>query len=243
MDPPHSARTGSSATGPANFNCDFRLIAPFYSEVRKPLCISAHKNLYDQPGLRRRSYPGNPVIVGCIYLAGFKEPQRPFYVTGDTDDEDNVTLTIQDKDQLGFAISDNEEIVQEAMKKAREFTQTDTTNILEIHPTMWMLAMKTHTDIEWLEIFDERFGNDPSWVRDSWPSLFMSTITNYVVQTIKQARKEERRYFLAEMPNLYEIYKRCGWMDLAKMDPEEWSQQFGKCVHHDLGVELPGMPL
>ena len=154
------------------------------------------------------------------------------------DDDDNVTLTIQNKDQLGFAMSDNGVILQEAMKKA---VQMGITNILEVNPTMWMLAMKWGTDIQLFETFDKRFDEDPSWVRDNWPNLFMSTITNYVVRTIKKEREDERKHFLAMMSNVPEIYKECGYTDLAKLEWVEWSKKFGECVEHIMGVEITGL--
>ena len=84
--------------------------------------------------------------------------------------------------------------------------------MLEVDSTMWVRRIKTNTDIEMLELTDKRFGNDPSLVRDSFPGLFRITITAYVVQTIKAAREQERREFLALGRALRprDIYSQCG---------------------------------
>ena len=66
-----------------------------------------------------------------------------------------MTLTIQDKDELGLPISDDEEILHKAMKKAQEFTQTGIMEILEVDPMMWK----------------EMCNDNPSRVRDHSPTF------------------------------------------------------------------------
>lgn len=229
---PHTATAVPFGPNSANFSNDTRIITPLLLNTRKPLTISDTNDLRHEPGLRRQYFPGNPVIVGYVRLGGFAEGQR-LCVTGDTHDQDNVTLTIQDTDQFGVY----KEELQKVMSFARGYTDADIARILEVDSMMWQEQMTRNSDIEVLDIIDKRFGTDPSWVRDTRPHLFLSTIKNYVVQTIKAAREDERRHFLAlARVKPWEIYERCGWLHVAVRDEVSWLKQLKECASSIMGV-------
>ena len=232
-DPSHSATTASSGPGSANSQIDKRILGPFLSTVRKPLSTSVHEDLRYEAGLLRKSFPGNPVLIGHIPVHG----RWRVYVTGDTDDQDNVTLSVQSKNIRGVARPDNE-LLAEGLGYLQGLTQPDIRIFLQVDPAMWAECMKPNTDVECLELVDERFGNNPSWVRDSLPKLFRIAITNYVVQTIKAAREKERREFLAlaRANRPKEIYSRCGWLDLAQIDEARWLEELRKSARGITGM-------
>ena len=136
------------------------------------------------------------------------------------DDECNVTLSIQDKNERGFPVSHNEELLQEAMKKSQELTQAGIKEILEVELEVW----KKTFDIPYLE---EDVDDVPLWARDKLPVLFGCMIENYVMKTLQTAKHEEFMFFKAmiNQDGPAEIFKRCGWTDLAELDPAEVERQ------------------
>ncbi len=153
-----------------------------------------------------------------------------------------MTLTIQDKTALSQPISDDEEILHKAMKKAQEFTQAGIMRILKIDQWLWTEMCTPILDIE--VRVGERLYDDPSRVRDRSPSLFIRMISNHVVRSIKAARNREFEHFtkiLDEPDGLTEIYRLCGWTDLAEMDRTERLRQFLKSDRALATVKLPGL--
>ena len=203
---------------------DSRIIAPFLLNIHKPLTWSEHDDVRLNPGFLRKAFPGNPVLVG--HVVDFR---RPFCVTGDTDkDLNNMTLRVQSRDVFG-ALTPADEVVREGIHNLWTLTQADLVRRLEVNPTMWAERMKPDTDIEMLELTDERFGNNPSWVRDRLPGLFQHTIKHYVVETIKAARMEERRNFLAlARVKPRGIYSLIEYWDLALVDRAAWLEELRK---------------
>ena len=248
--PSHSATTAPSALVLANFDGDARVIAPFLSNTRKPCIQRTEKNLYIGSGHRRQSLPGNPVIVGTVQLAGFEECKPPFCVTGDTDDEDNVTLTIQDIDAQGRAIPVSKEILHKAMKKAQGLTQTGIMRILEVPSYEWKWMVENNMEELWVAHPSVR--ENPLMMREHYLHLFMDTVLKYVVQTISHKKAQERERFMVMLrkPNgLAEIYKLCGWTDLAerkdlaKMDPVKLAKGYEDLCLNKLAMEeLPMHP-
>ena len=156
-------------------------------------------------------------------------------------------LTMQDRDELGLPISDDEEILHKAMKKAQEFTQTGIMEILEVDPMMWKVMRTPIPDIEdntGPEDVKERLDDNLSRVRDHSPTLFKRTISKYVVRTIEAARNQEWKHFMTMLlePNgPTEVYRLCGWTDLAEMDRTERARQFVKSKRILATVKLPGL--
>ena len=246
-DPSHSVTTAPSAPSPASFNGDYRIICPFLSNTRKPCIQRTEKIFYIGSGHRRQSLPGNPVIVGTVQLAGFEECKPPFCVTGNTDDEDNVTLTIQGRDEQGRSIPVSEEILQKAMKKAQGLTQTDIMRNLEVTSWLWKQMVEDNTGEHYVAHPSVR--ENPLIIRDQYFHLFMDTILKHVIQTISHQRAMERERFLIMLrkPNgLAEVYKLCGWTDLAerkdlaKIDPVKLVEEYEESCINKLGMgELP----
>ena len=240
-----------SAPDLANVNGDARIIAPFLSNIRKPYIQRTKKNLYYGSGHRRQFLPGNPVIVGTVQLAGFEEFKPPFCVTGDTDDEDNVTLTIQDIDAQGRAIPISKEILQKAMKKAQGLTQTEIVRNLKMPSYLWTWMVENNMEELWVVRTSVR--ENPLMMRDHYLHLFMDTILKYVVHTISHKKAQEwvRFLVLLRKPNgLAEIYKLCGWTDLAErkdlatMDPVKLAKEYEDlCLNKSAMEELPMQPL
>lgn len=233
--PPPPTATASSASGQTDFNGDSRIIAPMLAKNHKPLTISTSENLYIDPGFRRHSFLGNPVIIGTIHLPNFPQCRGPLCVTGDTDNEYNVLLSIQSKNESGLPVSDEKELLQQAMRKAQELSQTDIKELLEVAPEMWKKMYTPFPDIEDIlgrEGIAERVGNDPSWVRDNESALFGGMIRNYVTRTQQLARHAEMMVFtvMINIDRLAEVYKRCGWMDLAEMDRLELAGLLEECM-------------
>ena len=248
-DPSHSATTGPSASDLEKFNGDARIIAPFFSIIDKPCSQRTQKDLYISPGHRRQSLSGNPVLVGTIQLAGFEEFKPPLCVTGDTDDEDDVTLTIQAIDQHGRGIPVSEEIPQKAMKKAQALTQEDIMRKLEVPSNLWEEMVKKH----WTKscVAHAPSGN-PLATRAYYFPLFQDTISKYVLQTLSHQRFKERKRFenMLSRPNgLAKVYKECGWTDLAerkdlaKMDPVKLAKEYDDlCLRKSAIEELAMQP-
>ena len=121
------------------------------------------------------------------------------------------------------------------MRKAQELSQTDIKELLEVAPEMWKKMYTPFPDIEDIlgrEGIAERVGNDPSWVRDNESALFGGMITNYVTRTQQLARHMEMRVFKAMINEngLAEVYKRCGWMDLAEINRSELAGLLEECM-------------
>ena len=233
--PPHSTTTASSASGQADFNGDFRIIAPFLSTIRKTFTLSTHEKNLCPSGHRHQSFPGHPVYLGYVLLGG-EEWQTPFCVTGDTDDEDNVKLMIQDKNRDGSAIPISEETLLKAMKKAQGMTQMDILRNLEVTGYWWMDMIETNKSE--LLPFERCFRENAKLMRDDFcATYFENTIIKYVVHTIANARCLELGRFLLGSTmrgsgGLAEVYNDCGWTDLAErkdlaeLNPEKLAKEY-----------------
>ena len=236
----------------ANFNDDARIIAPFSSNIRKPLTLSTRKDLYIDSGYRRQFLPGNPVLVGSIRFAGFDECEPPFCVTADTDDNDNVTLTVQKTDGHGCTIPVPWTTVDSAMVVAKMYTQSEILRLLEVGEDMWKRMIEIN--MEQLSILQPSVREKALTVRDHFLELyFMDTVIKYVLRTMSESRAQERERFMkmaSEHNGLEMVYMECGWLDraeskdLAKTDPVKLAKEYDElCLKESAMEELPMQPL
>lgn len=227
--PPHSTTTATSASGQLDFDDYSRIVAPFLSSIhiRKTLTLSTRETNTYIRGHRHKSFPGHPVIVGYVLL---EDCRTPFWVTGDTDAEDGVKLTIQDKNRDGSAIPISEEKLTKAMSKAQGMMQMDILKNLEMPGSWWRDMIETNKS--GFDLFQPWFRENAVLMRDEfYATYFKETIIKYVVHSIANARRLELGRFQIESMmrrsgRLAEVYNNCGWTDLAELNPEKLAKEY-----------------
>lgn len=209
-----------------------RFVIPFLPEKKKPLTVLLHNNLKLQPGLRRQEFPGNPVLVGNIGSKVFNKCQHPPCVTGDINDDGAVVLTIQNRDWRGVTLYDSDKKLAKVMKEAADWSEKDIMRTLYVDDTIWMKMIKGNS--EEINALPYSVREKAIAVRDRYLSLFTKTVKVYIGNTIQAARKRELQDFwalawpefglagLASSEGFREVYKRCGFSDVAEMSGEEF---------------------
>jgi hypothetical protein len=220
---------------------DRRFLIPFLPETKKPLTLLLHNNLMLQPGLRRQEFHGNPVCIGSIGSKVFNKCQHPPCVTGDINNNGIVILTIQDRDWRGATLYDSDKKLAKVMKEAAEWSEKDIMRTLYVNDTIWMKMIKGNP--EEINTLPLSVREKAITVRDRYLSLFTKTVKVYVRNTIQAARKRELQDFWAlawpecglaghaSSEGFKEVYKRCGFGDIAEMSCEEFGAVMDNTVN------------
>ena len=99
----------------------------------------------------------------------------------------------------------------------------------------------------WRELYVTGLPLGKAWViRNHYFHLFTDTILKHVLQTLSHHKSVERKRFanMLSRPNgLAEVYKECGWTDLAerkdlaKMDPVKLAKEYDDLCLNKLAME------